>query len=135
MNYIDEGMTMSVTRRFWLSLLGAGGLALGLGTALPLEPARAQGQDLVVFAAASLKNALDEAAAGYARESGKPAPKISYAGSNALAKQIEAGAPASVFLSADLDWMDYLAQKNLIRPETRVNLLANRLVLVAPKDA
>jgi molybdate transport system substrate-binding protein len=90
---------------------------------------------LIVFAAASLKNALDEVAAGYVRESGKPAPKISYAGSNALAKQIEAGAPASVFVSADLDWMDYLAQKNLIRPESRVNLLANRLVLVGPKDS
>jgi len=125
---------MSATRRFCLSLIGAGVLAAGLGTALPLGAARAQGQDLVVFAAASLKNALDEAAIGYARESGRPAPKISYAGSNALAKQIEAGAPAGVFLSADLDWMDYLAQKGLIRPETRVNLLANRLVLVA-KDA
>lgn len=126
---------MKRTRRFWLSLMGAGWLAFGLGAPLPSSPARAQGQDLVVFAAASLKNALDEAAAGYARESGKPAPKISYAGSNALAKQIEAGAPAGVFVSADLDWMDYLAQRNLIRSETRVNLLANRLVLVAPKDS
>jgi len=125
---------MKTTRRFWLSLIGTGWLAFGPGAALPSSSARAQGQDLVVFAAASLKNALDEAAAGYARESGKPAPKISYAGSNALAKQIEAGAPAGVFISADLDWMDYLAQKNLIRLETRVNLLANRLVLVAPKD-
>jgi len=126
---------MKTTRRFWLSLMGAGWPAFGLGAALPSASARAQGQDLVVFAAASLKNALDEAAAGYARESGRPAPKISYAGSNALAKQIEAGAPAGVFISADLDWMDYLAQKNLVVPETRVNLLANRLVLVAPKDA
>jgi len=126
---------MSATRRFWLSLMGAGWLAFGAGAILPNSPALAQSQDLVVFAAASLKNALDDAAAGYVRESGKPAPKISYAGSNALAKQIEAGAPAGVFLSADLDWMDYVAQKNLIRPETRVNLLANRLVLVAPKDA
>jgi molybdate transport system substrate-binding protein len=130
---------MSATRRFWLSLMGAGWLAFGLGATLPTSAAQAQGrgaqgQDLVVFAAASLKNALDEAAAGYARESGKPAPKISYAGSNVLAKQIEAGAPAGVFVSADLDWMDDLARKNLIRPETRVNLLANRLVLVAPKD-
>ena len=52
----------------------------------------------------------------------------------ALAKQIEAGAPAQVFISADLDWMDYLAQKNLIKPDTRSNLLGNRIVLIAPKD-
>jgi molybdate transport system substrate-binding protein len=126
---------MNTTRRFWLALMGAGWFAFQLGATLPTSAARAQGQDLVVFAAASLKNALDEAAVGYARESGKPAPRIAYAASNTLAKQIEAGAPAGVFVSADLDWMDYLAQKNLIRPETRVNLLANRLVLVAPKDA
>nr|WP_243372030.1 molybdate ABC transporter substrate-binding protein [Microvirga solisilvae] len=113
--------------------MGACGLAFGLGMS-PL-PSAAQDRDLLVFAAASLKNALDEAAAGYARESGRRAPTISYAGSNALAKQIEAGAPADIFVSADLDWIDYLAQKNLIRPETRVNLLANRLVLIAAKDA
>src|SRR5689334_13614132 len=125
---------MSTTRRFWPSLMGAGWLAFGMGAAVPSSTAQAQGQDLIVFAAASLKNALDEAAAGYARESGKRAPKISYAGSNVLAKQIEAGAPAGVFVSADLDWMDYLARKDLIQSETRVNLLVNRLVLVAPKD-
>jgi molybdate transport system substrate-binding protein len=71
---------------------------------------------------------------GFVRLTGKPAPKISYASSNILAKQIEAGAPADVFVSADRDWMGYLAQKNLIWPETRVNLLGNRIVLVAPKD-
>ncbi|MGO4573220.1 molybdate ABC transporter substrate-binding protein [Microvirga sp. 2TAF3] len=124
---------MKATRRFWLSLMAVGCLSLGLGGLVPV--AQAQSRDLVVFAAASLKNALDEAAAGYVRESGKPAPKISYAASNALAMQIEAGAPADVFVSADLDWMDYLAQKKMIKPETRVNLLANRIVLVAPKDA
>jgi molybdate transport system substrate-binding protein len=124
---------MRITRRLGLSLIGAAVLGLGLGL-LPLPgSAHAQDKGLVIFAAASLKNALDEAAAGFAKPTGKPAPKISYAASNTLAKQIEAGAPADVFVSADLDWMDYLAQKNLIRPETRVNLLGNRIVLVAPK--
>ena len=67
------------------------------------------------------------------RETGKKAT-ISYAASSALAKQIEQGAPAQLFISADLDWMDYLAGKNLIKPETRSNLLGNRIVLIAQKD-
>jgi molybdate transport system substrate-binding protein len=62
-------------------------------------------------------------------------PKISYAASSALAKQIEQGAPADMFISADLDWMDYLAGKNLIQPDTRFNLLGNKIVLIAPKDS
>ena len=96
--------------------------------------ALAQSGDVVIFAAASLKTALDEISAAWTRDTGKRA-RISYAGSNTLAKQIEAGAPADLFLSADLDWMDYVAERSLIRPETRLNLLANRLVLVAPKDS
>ncbi|MCJ2035957.1 molybdate ABC transporter substrate-binding protein [Methylobacterium sp. J-068] len=96
-------------------------------------PARAA-EPATVFAAASLKNALDEIAAAYGK-TGKPAPKISYAASNTLAKQIEQGAPADLFFSADLDWMDYLAKKDLIRPDTRVNLLANSIVLIAPKES
>ena len=87
-----------------------------------------------MFAAASLKNALDEAAAQWQRESGKKVA-ISYAASNTLIKQIEQGAPADMFISADLDWMDYGQQKGLIKPDTRSNLLGNRLVLVAPKDS
>src|SRR5262249_33972933 len=59
---------------------------------------------------------------------------ISYAASSALAKQIEGGAPAQMFISADLDWMDYVAGKNLIKADTRSNLLGNRIVLIAPKD-
>ena len=59
----------------------------------------------------------------------------SYAASSALAKQIESGAPADLFASADLEWMDYVAKKNLIKPDTRVSLLGNRLVLIAPKDS
>ncbi len=110
-----------------LSVLAA--LAATLGT-----PAAAQEKPTLVFAAASLKNALDDVAAQYRRETGKETA-ISYAASSALAKQIEAGAPADIFISADLDWMDYLAKRNLIVPASRKNLLGNELVLVAPKSA
>jgi molybdate transport system substrate-binding protein len=95
----------------------------------PLSIAHAQ--DVVVFAAASLKNALDDAALTFARQGGASA-KISYAASSQLAKQIESGAPADIFISADLAWMDYLQKRNLIQPTTRKNLLGNELVLVAP---
>jgi len=97
------------------------------------SPAHAQTGDALIFAAASLKNALDEVAAQYRKDTGK-AVKISYGASSALAKQIEAGAPADIFISADLDWMDYVAQRHLIVSDTRKNILGNRLVLVAPKD-
>lgn len=86
---------------------------------------------LTVFAAASLKGSLDEAAATYEKSTGQPV-RISYAASSALARQIEQGAPADVFLSADLDWMDYLQQRKLIDVDSRRNLLGNTLVLVAP---
>jgi len=118
------------TRRSWLALSAA---AVLIWTAAAPRAA-AQGKDILVFAAASLKNALDEVAAQWQRESGKKVV-ISYAASNTLIKQIEQGAPADIFISADLDWMDYGAQKTLIKPDTRSNLLGNRLVLVAPKDA
>ena len=121
---------MMSSRRSWLALLAATVLALGAGAA----PAAAQNRDILVFAAASLKNALDEAAAQWQRESGKKVV-ISYAASNTLIKQIEQGAPADMFISADLDWMDYGQQKGLIKPDTRSNLLGNRLVLIAPKDS
>jgi molybdate transport system substrate-binding protein len=97
-------------------------------------PASAQDQRLVIFAAASLKDALDEVNAAYQHEKGQQIA-TSYAASSTLAKQIEAAAPADVFMSADLDWMDYLAKRNLIKPETRANLLGNRLVLIAPADS
>ncbi|MBX6425756.1 MAG: molybdate ABC transporter substrate-binding protein [Variibacter sp.] len=103
-------------------------------TAVGLRPAKAREQILLVFAAASLKNALDEANAAFAQATGIK-PVTSYAASSALVKQIEQGAPADVFVSADLDWMDYGARKGLIAEGTRVNLLGNGLVLIAPKDA
>jgi molybdate transport system substrate-binding protein len=92
--------------------------------------ARAQFRDVLVFAAASLKEALDEANAIFLFENGSGV-RVSYGASSALAKQIESGAPADVFISADLDWMDYVAERKLIMPETRAKFLGNRLVLVA----
>jgi molybdate transport system substrate-binding protein len=87
--------------------------------------------DITVFAAASLKESLDEQAKHFEADTGNKVV-VSYAASNALAKQIEAGAPASLFISADLDWMDYLEQKRQLVPGSRINLLRNTLVLIAP---
>jgi molybdate transport system substrate-binding protein len=111
------------TRLFlaWLCVLAPAGPA---SAAEPRAP-------LTVFAAASLKESLDEAAAAYQEESGVTV-RVSYAASSALARQIEQGAPADVFLSADLEWMDYLQQRKLIDAASRRKLLGNRLVLVAP---
>jgi molybdate transport system substrate-binding protein len=95
---------------------------------------RACADDVVVFAAASLKDALDAINADWQKTAGKHAT-ISYAASSALAKQIEAGAPADVFISADLDWMNYVEERKLIVPTTRGNLLSNTLVLIAPADS
>jgi molybdate transport system substrate-binding protein len=99
-----------------------------------VRPVLAQDQGIVVFAAASLKDALDDVNAQWQKDTGKSA-KISYASSLALAKQIEQGAPADVFVSADLDSMDYAQGKNLIKADTRTNILGNRLVLVAEKSS
>jgi molybdate transport system substrate-binding protein len=93
-----------------------------------------QGKTLTVFAAASMKNALDEVNAAYAAKTGVKVV-ASYAASSALAKQLEQGAPADAFISADLDWMDYSAGKKTITPASRVNLLGNKIVLIAPKDS
>ena len=104
---------------------------------VPLTPflwASAQAADLTVFAAASLKNALDDAAKKYEAKTGDKVV-VSYAASSVLAKQIEQGAPADIFFSADLDWMDYLEQKKLIDAGSRHTLLGNSLVLIAPKDS
>lgn len=89
---------------------------------------------VVVFAAASLKTALDAVAAEWRKVSGKSVT-VSYAASSALARQIEQGAPADVFMSADLDWMDWLQQRHLIKLNTRQTLLGNTLVLIAPSDS
>jgi molybdate transport system substrate-binding protein len=97
-------------------------------------PATAQEKAVTVFAAASMKNALDDVNAAFLKQSGLKVA-TSYAASSALARQIEQGAPADIFASADLEWMDYAAQKKIIRGDTRVNLLGNKLVLIAPKDS
>ena len=89
---------------------------------------------VTVFAAASLKEALDDQARQFEARTGDKVV-ISYAGSNTLAKQIEAGAPADVFISADLDWMDFLDSKQLLAPKTRIELLRNRQALIAPADS
>jgi molybdate transport system substrate-binding protein len=97
-------------------------------------PALAQDKSLTVFAAASMKNALDDIDAAYTAKTGVKI-SASYAASSALAKQIEQGAPADIFVSADTDWMDYAINKKTINEPTRVNLLGNSIVLIAPKDS
>jgi molybdate transport system substrate-binding protein len=104
-------------------------LALAFALLSPVPQVAAQ--DALVFAAASLKEALDDVADAYASQGGGKV-SVSYAASSALARQIEAGAPADIFISADKDWMDHLQESAAIRPRTRSDLLGNRLVLVAP---
>ena len=94
----------------------------------------ASAADVTVFAAASLKEAMDDRARQFEASTGNKVI-VSYGASNALAKQIEAGAPADLFISADLDWMDYLDQRHLLAPGTRVSLLRNTLVLIAPASS
>jgi molybdate transport system substrate-binding protein len=125
-----------------LTRLLVGALALTLSVlpqaraqdASPAVDATAATKPVVVFAAASLKNALDRIAKDWDAKSGGKAT-ISFAASSALAKQVESGAPADIFISADLKWMDYLAERKLIADATRKNLLGNTLVLIAPADS
>ena len=90
--------------------------------------------DVVVFAAASLKEAMDDQARQFEAATGNKVV-VSYGASNALAKQIESAAPADAFISADEDWMNYLDQRKLVMPGTRVDLLRNTLVLIAPASS
>jgi molybdate transport system substrate-binding protein len=108
-------------------------VALIVAALCQLAPARAE-DALTVFAAASLQDALKATAKEFTADSGV-AVKLSFDASSTLARQIEQGAPADLFASADTDWMDYLAKRNLIDPKSRIDLLGNRLVVVAPKDA
>lgn len=120
-------------RRSWAFALAFALGFVGLcGESLAQQPAPTPGP--VVFAAASMKTALDAIAADFAKSTGA-APKISYGSSGVLAKQIEQGAPADIFISADTKWMDYLDKVKLLKPNTRRNLLGNALVLVAPADS
>jgi|JI10StandDraft_1071094.scaffolds.fasta_scaffold111436_3 molybdate transport system substrate-binding protein len=106
----------------------AGLIAVFCAAATPLMAA----DKITVFAAASLKESLDEVAANFSREKNTPQVVISYAASSALAKQIEQAAPADMFISADEDWMNYLDTRGLIIKESRSDLLGNKLVLVVP---
>jgi molybdate transport system substrate-binding protein len=119
-------------RHFGFKLaLAAGSIAAMLLTGAASASAA---DKITVFAASSLKNALDAINASWKADSSKEAT-ISYAASSALAKQVEGGAPADVFISADLNWMKYLTDKNLVAPGTEVKLLGNQIVLVVPKDS
>ncbi|WP_368905263.1 molybdate ABC transporter substrate-binding protein [Taklimakanibacter lacteus] len=115
---------MLAPRRVLFSLAILAGFAAAQASAEPVN----------VFAAASLKNALDAVSAAWKAEAGSEA-RATYAASSALARQIEQAAPADVFVSADLDWMDYLDGKKLIRADTKKVLLGNALVLVAARSS
>ncbi len=98
------------------------------------SPAWSEEKSLTVFAAASMKNALDDVDAAFTAKSGVKVT-ASYAASSVLAKQIDQGAPADVFVSADTDWMDYATKQKTIKADTRTSLLGNSIVLIAPKDS
>lgn len=102
--------------------------------ALALAPVAAKAADVTVFAAASLTNAM-QALAQQWREAGRGEIRLSFAASSALARQIEQGAAADIFASADERWMDYLAERNLIVPSSRTSALGNTLVLIAPSTS
>lgn len=120
------GLHTPVLRRTLLCGLAVAGLA-------PVWPVQisAQPRPVTVFAAVSLQNALSDVGAAYKTTTGK-AVRFSFAASSALARQIEQGAPADLFVSADTDWMDYAEQRDLILQASRRNLLTNRLALIAP---
>jgi molybdate transport system substrate-binding protein len=120
------GLTRRAFRAFALIVAFA-------GASVPL-PAAAQSAVPVVFAAASMKTALDAIAASWTAQTGAT-PSLVYGSSAVLAKQIEQGAPADVFISADTAWMDYLEKAQMIRPGTRRNFLGNALVLIEPSDS
>jgi len=120
------GPLRALARRDFVRLLLAGGVVAATSPALAAPP-----KAPVVLAAASLQESLSAVADAWARR-GHPRPVISFAASSALARQVEAGAPADLFVSADEDWMNYLDQRRLLRPGSRAGLLTNGLVLVAP---
>jgi molybdate transport system substrate-binding protein len=117
---------MSRFAGFFLSLVILCGSAI--------SPVSAEDKTLTVFAAASMKNALDDIDAAFTAKTGVKV-NASYAASSTLAKQIEQGAPADIFVSADTDWMDYATAKKNVNEPTRINLLGNSIVLIAPKDS
>lgn len=109
-------------------------LAFGLILLAAAAVGQAAERTLTVFAAASLTNVFEEIGTAYTAETHQPV-RFSFAASSALAKQIESGAPADVFVSADQEWMDYLSTRKLIQDGTRRDIVINTLVLVAPADS
>jgi molybdate transport system substrate-binding protein len=107
--------------------------AAAVAAVLLLTAPLARAGEVIVFAAASTKNVVDDIAARFAHV-GKGHVLPSYVSSAELAEQIDNGAPAAIFLSADTKWMDYLEQRKLILAESRRNLFGNQLVLIAPVD-
>lgn len=105
-----------------------------LSLLLATSPAQSQSRGPLVLAAASLQEAMSDAARVWAARK-HAQPVISFAGSSALARQIEAGAPADLFVSADEEWMDYVAGKGLLKPGARAQFLSNQLVLIAPANS
>src|ERR1700733_10370734 len=117
---------MKKTRRAWLA---------GFACLLALQSYAAdRDKGITVFAAASLTNVLQDLGDAFTKDTSIPV-RFSFAASSALARQIENGSRADVFLSADLDWMDYLQTRHLIQPATRQEMLGNQLVLIAPLDS
>jgi molybdate transport system substrate-binding protein len=139
-NTSSTGLTRKATRRglsslmFGLAIAGVAftGTVFGGAYAAIAGPGTAAAP--IVFAAASMKTALEAVAAAWKADTGKTV-SIAYASSATLAKQIEQGAPADIFISADLKWMDYLEKSKLVRAGTRRNLFGNKLVLIEPSDA
>ncbi|HYK26029.1 MAG TPA: molybdate ABC transporter substrate-binding protein [Steroidobacteraceae bacterium] len=123
---------MSNRRRLLASTLAAA-LAVAVGPSGGASASPAEGP-LLVFAAASLTNALNEIGPLYTRRAGKPVT-FSFAASSTLARQIAAGAEADVFFSADMDWMDFLQSRHLVDSATRRNIVGNRLALISPSGS
>ncbi len=119
-------MSTHHTKKIIISML----FSCSVGLAIQAHAAN----DVTVYAAASLTNAITDLEKAFEKQT-KIEVKTSYAGSSTLAKQIEAGAPADVFISADEQWMNYLQNKKLIVSNQRINLLGNKLVLIAPKNS
>ena len=128
-----RGSVMMDIRRRLLALLGVVAIAAAPAAALA-QAGPSTNAPVTVFAAASLKNAMDDVGKAYSAKTGQPV-RFSYAASSAIARQIEAHAPADVFISADSDWMDYVAGKGLIVKATRRDVLSNHLALIAPADS
>jgi molybdate transport system substrate-binding protein len=123
-------MTRKMLMRTLVAWVGIATCAIGSSVAAAADDAKS----VLVFGAASLTDVLDELGKAFTAQT-QVQVKSSLAASSALAKQIEAGAPADVFFSADLEWMDYLEQRKLLRAGSRHDVVRNRLVLIAPADS